>query len=101
MSVAAVGAALAAAVDVTTHHAHISDLYMGVIVAVSVVLYTSCIWILTSFSAYLELLNGFILLLHSLFYVFRLFVITWDIACLRWVLSIRYVYSSRINLWKI
>ena len=34
-------AALAAAVDVTTHHAHISDLYMGVIVAVSVVLYTS------------------------------------------------------------
>lgn len=27
VSVAAVGAALAAAVDVTTHHAHISDLY--------------------------------------------------------------------------
>ena len=33
----------------TTHHAHISDLYMGVIVAVSVVLYTSCIWILYEF----------------------------------------------------
>ncbi len=49
VSVAAVGAALAAAVDVTTHHAHISDLYMGVIVAVSVVLYTSCIWILYEF----------------------------------------------------
>ncbi|OUJ94652.1 hypothetical protein BXA18_13165, partial [Acinetobacter baumannii] len=49
VSIAAVGAALAAAVDVTTHHAHISDLYMGVIVAVSVVLYTSCIWILYEF----------------------------------------------------
>lgn len=43
------GAALAAAVDVTTHHAHISDLYMGIVVAVSVVLYTTCIWILYEF----------------------------------------------------
>jgi len=49
VSIATVGAALAAAVDVTTHHAHISDLYMGIVVAVSVVLYTTCIWGLYEF----------------------------------------------------
>ena len=46
VSVAAVGAALAASVDVATHHAHISDQYMGIVVAVSVVLYTTCLWLL-------------------------------------------------------
>jgi low temperature requirement protein LtrA len=45
-SVAAVGAGLAVAVDVATHHAHTSPVAGGFAVAVPVAIYLVCLWVL-------------------------------------------------------
>lgn len=46
VAVAAVGASLAACVDVATHHAEISDELAGYLVAVPLVIYTTALWLL-------------------------------------------------------
>ncbi|NNP69269.1 low temperature requirement protein A [Acinetobacter sp. Ac_5812] len=45
ISVAVLGAALAAAVDVSTHHAHISSQMMGWMIAICLVVYNTYIWL--------------------------------------------------------
>jgi len=45
ISIAALGAALAAAVDVSTGHAHISGQMVGLVIASSLVVYTTYIWL--------------------------------------------------------
>lgn len=44
-SLAAIGAGLAAAVDVVTHHAHISNLTADYIVVIPIVIYTTVLWL--------------------------------------------------------
>lgn len=44
-SLAAVGAGLAAAVDVVTHHAHISNITADYIVVIPIVIYTTVLWL--------------------------------------------------------
>lgn len=93
-SLAAVGAGLAAAVDVVTHHAHISDVMAGYIVVIPTVIYSTVLWLfqdcssnqhrlsrwLYPFSALIMLSLpwlgqvGYSVLAMSLFYAFRLFV---------------------------
>lgn len=46
ISVAVIGASLAASVDVATHHAQISDVLAGYWVAIPLVLYTTSMWLL-------------------------------------------------------
>lgn len=45
ISIAVLGAALAAAVDVSTQHAHISSQMMGLIIATSLAVYSTYIWL--------------------------------------------------------
>lgn len=45
ISIAVLGAALAAAVDVSTKHAEISAQMMGLIIAASLVVYSTCVWL--------------------------------------------------------
>lgn len=45
ISIAVLGAALAAAVDVSTQHAHISSQMMGLIIAASLAIYSTYIWL--------------------------------------------------------
>ena len=46
ISIAMIGASLAAAVDVATHQAHISDQMAGWLVAIPLVIYTGSLWLL-------------------------------------------------------
>lgn len=46
ISIAVIGASLAASIDVATHHAEISTQMMGYFIAVPVVVYTASLWIL-------------------------------------------------------
>ena len=46
VAVAAVGAGLAVAVDVATHHAEIGPVVAGAAVAVPVAIYLVCLWVL-------------------------------------------------------
>lgn len=46
ISIASFGAALAAAVDVATAHAHVSNFYEGCVIAITLVIYSISLWLL-------------------------------------------------------